>query len=208
MAKPNNRSKLVHEHEIHGHSPNHRSGFRSLEYQTWVGMIARCTNEKHGSYSRYGGRGIIVCDRWMNSFVSFLEDMGSRPTSDHTIDRVDRNGNYEPDNCRWATRKEQMRNMANNVLVTANGKTATVVEWAEELGVSANALYLRLKNGWDHHRVINEPVGRKPSKYTEKWGAYKARYKRLREQGLCTVCGKPAEGRSRCSSCAKRRSKC
>jgi len=206
--KPNNRSKFPDKHESHGHAPHVNCGFRSLEYQTWVNMIARCTNEKHISYPHYGGRGIKVCDRWMNSFIAFYEDMGPRPTSKHSIDRIDYDGNYEPDNCRWATLKEQMRNRPGNHHVTANGQTLTVVEWAEKLGVNADALYIRLKKGWSHERVVNEPVGRKPSRYTEKFGAQKARLRRLQAAGLCVNCGKPAApNKSRCESCAALRRK-
>lgn len=90
----------------HGHS--HRSG-TSLTYNSWRAMIDRCSNSSHAGFENYGGRGITVCGRWQ-TFENFLADMGERPSSKHSIDRIDPDGNYEPDNCRWATAKEQRRN--------------------------------------------------------------------------------------------------
>ena len=82
----------------------------TLEYQSWRAMIARCTDPNNNKYYAYGAVGIRVCERWLNSFEAFLEDMGKRPTPDHSIDRINNDGDYEPDNCRWATRSEQNKN--------------------------------------------------------------------------------------------------
>lgn len=83
---------------------------RTTEYRIWTCMRLRCTVKDHEAYRHYGGRGISVCSRWMNSFAAFLADMGSRPSAGHSLDRIDNDGNYEPGNCRWATRTEQSRN--------------------------------------------------------------------------------------------------
>jgi hypothetical protein len=91
----------------HGHTANYKT---SLEYWVWAGMIARCTNPKHTSYKNYGGRGITVCKRWLRSFSAFIEDMGPKPTPQHTIDRKNNDGNYTKRNCRWATRSQQNLN--------------------------------------------------------------------------------------------------
>ena len=83
-------------------------------HKTWINMIRRCTNSKHKNYKDYGGRGITVCQRWLDSFEDFKKDIGNRPTDKHTIDRIDNNGNYEPSNCKWSTMKEQNANKRNN----------------------------------------------------------------------------------------------
>lgn len=97
-------------HTTHGHI---RTDKRSREYLTWSGMKARCTNPKASNYKHYGERGITICETWLNSFKQFLEDMGERPENT-SIDRIDNDGNYEPDNCRWATAAEQRSNQRRN----------------------------------------------------------------------------------------------
>jgi len=106
----------------------------SFEYISWIGMFQRCNNPNDRGYSNYGGRGIKVCDRWFQSFENFLADMGKKPTPSHTIDRIDNDGNYTPENCRWATMQEQCRNRRNNRRITFQGKTLCIIEWLKLQG--------------------------------------------------------------------------
>lgn len=117
------------------------------EHQVWLSMIKRCRNLRSVQYPDYGGRGIAVCDRWSESFESFLEDMGTRPTSKHTIDRIDNDGNYEPGNCRWATMTEQARNRRSNRLFEIGGEVKCLVEWCEQFRVNYPAVWFRLRGG-------------------------------------------------------------
>lgn len=109
--------------------------------------MSRCNNPKATAYNLYGGRGIKVCDRWMESFSNFLEDMGERP-QDTSLDRIDFNGNYEPSNCRWANSVVQARNKRNNLIIDYDGTTMCLEAWAEELGIKSNSILTRLKRGW------------------------------------------------------------
>jgi hypothetical protein len=109
-------------------------------------MVARCTNPKHRAYKSYGGRGITVCARW-RSFTNFLADMGEKPEG-LSLDRIDYNGNYEPDNCRWATDKQQARNKRNSSHITLNGETHTISEWAEILHIHPATISDRLQHGY------------------------------------------------------------
>jgi hypothetical protein len=104
----------------------------SPEWYTWAAMKARCNNPKHPQFGYYGGRGISVCTRWA-SFDNFLADMGKRPSDELSLDRIDVNGPYAPENCRWATVKQQNRNTTRSVYVEFRGETKTVAEWCELL---------------------------------------------------------------------------
>lgn len=139
----------------HGHSAN---GQKTPEYTIHTNMLQRCENPQHNSYSQYGGRGIAVCDRWRDSFQAFLDDMGQRPSKDHSIDRIDVNGPYSPENCRWATRKEQGRNQRTNRILTYRGESRCMSEWAEVCGVSYRLLKMRMRYGWSVERALTEPV--------------------------------------------------
>jgi len=114
------------------------------EYRAWRHMKTRCYNAKAPFWRHYGGRGIIVCDRWKNSFVNFFTDMGLRPSPKHSIDRIDNNGDYSPDNCQWSTKKEQARNARSNVFITYKGKTQCFSAWSEELGIIKGTLWSRI----------------------------------------------------------------
>lgn len=128
-------------------------------YKAWLNLKTRCNDPKHKHYSHYGGRGIKVCDRWLNSFENFLEDVGEKPTPQHTLDRIDNNGNYEPSNCRWATRIEQANNNTRNINITYNGQTKTLQQWADVVGIDYKNIWARLKAGWDAHKAFFTPVG-------------------------------------------------
>lgn len=131
---------------------------RTRTYQCWDRMIQRCTNESRESYARYGGRGVSVCEKWRRSFIAFLDDMGERPSSRHSIDRIDNDGDYTPDNCRCATVTEQARNKSNNVLISHNGATRCVSEWAAIVGIGCHVLYGRLRRGWSATDALTTPV--------------------------------------------------
>jgi len=115
-------------------------------YSIWHSMVARCHNKNSRSWKRYGGRGIIVCDRWKNSFFNFLEDMGDRPKG-MSIDRINNNGNYCKENCRWATMMEQARNTSKNHIIEAFGKKMTLIEWVRDTGHAPDVIKKRLKRG-------------------------------------------------------------
>lgn len=118
-----------------------QSGTRT--YFAWRNMRARCLNENERGYRHYGGRGIYVCERWVNDYDAFFEDMGECKEN-LTLDRIDSNGNYELSNCRWATMKEQQNNRRNNKLITYKSRTMTVSQWANELDLGLTTLLRRL----------------------------------------------------------------
>lgn len=127
----------------HGHSP--AGAKASPEYNVWNNMKGRCTRPNHPEWPRYGGRGIKVCDRWLESFANFFADMGERPSPAHSIDRIDNDGNYEPGNCRWATGDVQNRNNRRTRLLTLNGVTKCMKDWCAEYGVPARTLKYRME---------------------------------------------------------------
>lgn len=129
---------------------------RTPEYNAWIHMIHRCQNPADGGYPDYGGRGIKVCGRWQ-SVENFVADMGPRPLGS-TIDRYPNNdGNYEPDNCRWASVRDQNRNYRRNVKITHQGETLCVADWAEKVGIDAKTLYRRVEIGWPTEQLF-DPV--------------------------------------------------
>lgn len=138
--------------------PGTKRQMHRSEHQSWESMWKRCTDSKHKGYKNYGGRSITVCGRW-NSFELFLEDMGPKPTPQHTIERKDTNGNYEPNNCRWATRKEQARNQRRSVYVEYQGEKLLLLDLADRLGLSRNVIYQRLKLGWSLDDALSVAVG-------------------------------------------------
>ncbi len=125
-------------------------------YRSWQSMKKRCLNETHVAYPKYGGAGIKVSKRWIESFDSFLVDMGARPSLAHSIDRFpNKNGNYEPGNCRWATKTEQNRNKNNNRIIKNGTQSKCMSEWEEETGISRIALRGRLARGWTPEEALS-----------------------------------------------------
>lgn len=133
------------------------------EYHSWMGMKKRCYGNDP-RYSTYRDKGITICQEWLEDFANFYADMGNAPTSKHTIDRKDNSKGYYKENCRWATSKEQNRNYSLNRLVTFNGKTQCVTEWAEETGISRHLIYHRLDKGWPIERVFSPVRGQRDPK--------------------------------------------
>jgi len=128
------------------------------EYRAWASMKSRCYRKTDISYPRYGALGVRVCDRWLNSFENFLADMGERPSSKHSLDRIDSRGNYEPTNCQWSDIATQNSNRRSNRQITWNGTTRTVSQWAEELGISRSTIFNRLRLGWAEESALTTPV--------------------------------------------------
>lgn len=130
-------------------NPKYKHGERknlTPEYYSWRNMRNRCNNSKSANYDYYGGRGIKVCERWNNSFQDFLEDMGRKPTPTHTLDRIDNNGDYTKENCRWADKVEQGRNKRNNrFFKMEDGRILTVSDAARELGLSVSTVWFKAR---------------------------------------------------------------
>jgi hypothetical protein len=128
---------------------------KSPEYKAWNAMIRRCTNPKVHNYHRYGGRGITVCDRWLNSVESFVADMGPRPDG-CSLERINGNGNYEPTNCRWADNRDQANNRHTNRRLTLNGVSKTVAEWSRELDLPRETINSRLSRGSSSEQALSK----------------------------------------------------
>lgn len=129
-------------------------------YNVWGGMIARCHNPRYHAYPRYGARGIAVCDRW-RTFENFYADMGDAPAG-FTLDRIDNDKGYSPENCRWADRKTQSNNRGNNVRIEFNGESLTMSQWAERIGITRSNLRIRIKRlQWPIERALTERLARR-----------------------------------------------
>lgn len=138
-------------------------------YRAYRGMLNRCYNKNQKSYKDYGERGIYVCDRWQGQggFKNFLADLGDRPEN-ATLDRINNNGPYSPENCRWATKDEQANNKRNSRWITANGKTQTLAQWARDLGCNPSNILYRIKSGMTEEMAVTVPISDRPnSKLTE-----------------------------------------
>lgn len=145
-----------------------RSRDSTPEYRVWACMLSRCRNANDKGYHNYGGRGIRVCERWL-SFGDFLADMGERPSPKHSLDRhPDNNGNYEPGNCRWATKKQQDTNRRTTRLVTFEGETLCIKDWAKKFSIGYDVLLNRFNLGWSPDAAFFTPPNKRGQRYHDK----------------------------------------
>lgn len=130
-------------------------------YRVWASMIERCESPTCRDFPDYGGRYISVCPEWLHSFEQFYSDMGEPGFKGASIERVDVNGDYSPSNCIWATQVQQARNRRNSLILTHEGVSKHVNEWAEQLGVDKNSLRSRINRGWSVKDALTEPIHRR-----------------------------------------------
>ena len=133
-----------------------------VEYNAWVGMKTRCYHPKYRAYHRYGGRGIKVCDRWLDprkGFINFFNDMGLKPNPKYSLDRIDGDGDYSPENCEWASQKIQTNHTSSNHRLTLNGETRNITEWAKIYGIHYRTIGSRLQMGWNIEEAITSAPG-------------------------------------------------
>lgn len=160
----------LHSEIMRTRNTTHNKSF-SPEYNSWCGMIQRCTNPNSHKYSTYGGRGISVCERWLNSFENFYVDMGPKPGAEYTIDRENNNGHYEPNNCRWATKMEQSSNRSNNILIEGfDGVKTTLSQAARDNGLSFCTLKYRLNKGMTINKALTTPIDKSKQGSLKKYG--------------------------------------
>jgi hypothetical protein len=139
------RERITRRNTTHGCAAH---SARRTEYRIWSGIKTRCLNPRSEAFARYGGRGVTMCSAWANSFETFLEDMGHRPSPLHTIDRIDNDGPYAKENCRWSDRYQQANNRSSNVRVEINGQCMTMSEAAREYGKTRQHIRDRIEQGW------------------------------------------------------------
>ncbi len=135
-------------------------------YRLWHGIVERCENRRAHHYKDYGGRGIKICRRWRVSFMAFKGDMGPRPSLKHSVDRIRNNGNYTPDNCRWATKLVQANNTRGNRFITFNGETLTLTQWSRRFGINPITLHGRLKFNWPLSEAFSKPAKKRTASPT------------------------------------------
>ena len=133
---------------------------RTRTYATWSGMISRCENKNNEAYDRYGGRGVFICKEWRESFECFLHDMGVAPEG-LTIERIDNDAGYSKENCKWATYADQAKNTRRTRLITANGETLCISDWADRLGASESTIRCRIDRfNWSPIDAVSKPIRR------------------------------------------------
>jgi hypothetical protein len=173
---------------VHGYS--RKSVKRAPEYSAWMDMRGRCTAPSHKAYPAYGGRGITICERW-SDFRNFIADMGPRPSTRESLDRINVNGPYSPDNCRWATRDTQNNNRRNTRRLTWRGETLSIAQWQRKLGYGKGVIKTRLRLKWSLERIFTEPViARRKQTLCKKGHPLTGRNLHVTSQGsrLCRQC--------------------
>jgi len=128
------------------------------EFNAWRSMKSRCYDVSKKEFKDYGGRGIKVCDKWLVSFNHFLDDMGKKPGDNYSLDRINNNKDYAPENCRWASKREQTNNRRNTCFIEYKGKRLPLTEWAKILGIDYRTLVSRFRYGWSVDKAFNRPV--------------------------------------------------
>jgi len=131
---------------------------KMTEYRSWQSMKARCYNKNHTSYKNYGGRGLTVCDRWLNSFETFLDDLGYKLNNTYTLERIDNSKGYSKENCKWGTKTEQSNNRRCTKFITLNNETLSISDWARKMKVPYMTIRRRMEYGWSEHDAVFTPV--------------------------------------------------
>lgn len=150
----------------HGYARGSNYGGKTREYSIWLGIKKRCYNSSCVNYKHYGARGVKMCDQWLNSFENFLSDVGFAPSNNHSIDRINVNGDYEPGNVKWSTPLEQANNTTRNFFVDFNGEIKTLSVWCSELGLNYHRTKRRLYKGYSPNEAF-QPGIYKPVKNRE-----------------------------------------
>lgn len=161
MRRAENKAKITHGEGARGKV--------TPEYSAWIAMNGRCNQPRHQLFEYYGKRGIKVCARWNpklgGTYEAFLADMGRRLSSDHSIDRIDTNGDYTPTNCRWATRTEQNNNTRANIWVECDGQRATLTEWCRRLGIGYDSVWRRRRQGQTPEEALRNAIEAKSRRH-------------------------------------------
>lgn len=138
-------------------------GKRTSEYQAWINAKKRCYYPKNKEFKNYGGRGIKMSSDWLNDYSKFISDMGQKPTSKHSLERIDVDGDYFKENCRWATMSEQNLNKRTNRIVSFDAKSQHLCLWAKEMKIKKSTLGSRIKAGWSYEKILSQPVRKRRS---------------------------------------------
>ena len=184
-----------------------RKGRITPEYRTWQHMIGRCTCPTDKTFHRYGARGISVCDRWLKSFDQFLFDMGRRPSAAHSLDRINNSGDYEPENCRWATRREQANNRSSTITVSHFGRNELLTDLADSSGHTYSTIYYRYRAGLRDADLVAPLEDRLARRFCPRGHEYSEANTRINVRGAreCRQCDRVnhAARKARRAACAE-----